>query len=113
MGAVVITAAEVFSEGDLNHPVATIKRVGGGKYKTTLLDGDAIADKVDAPDFDTAVAQASAHAVELDNVATTPKEKLALSRTLKEQAATIADLEATIADLQANAVKVIPASSRG
>lgn len=100
MSTVVVTSAEVFSDSDVERPCALIGRIGGGTYVVQLVAGGQTVDKSEAADYDAAVAAADKHAGQVDAEPTTADEKINLSRTIKEQAATIADLEAQIEALQ-------------
>lgn len=82
---VVITSAEVFSESDAERPCATVQRIGGGKFVAVLYSEGHVAAKVEAEDFDAAVALAVKHGSDVDSQPTTPAEKLNLTRTIREK----------------------------
>lgn len=60
-----ITAAEVFSVSDPNHPVALVSRVGGGVYAARKPDGDLLSEKP-FETFDAAVAAAESYGERFD-----------------------------------------------
>lgn len=56
MSNVVITGVDVFAGIDPTRPVASIQRVGAGKYRVRLLTEGGVIDREDHDDYDTALA---------------------------------------------------------
>lgn len=105
MSSIVITAEDVFSESDAERPCATIGRIGGGRYSVIGFIGGNVAGQGDFDTLAEAEAAGRAHADRIDATPTTSDEKVTLTATIREQAATISVLQAQIEALQAAAVK--------
>lgn len=104
--SIVITAADVFSAIDTDHPVGSIQRGGGGEYVFTPVDASA---PITAADFEAVTAAAEAFVAEVEKNPDATSETLALKKAL----ARIAELEQRLRDAGVEPVDAIVAVREG